>query len=1097
MEQLGAWILERHLASGGQGQVLAARHAATGRPAAIKRLRSLVEERHLLAFRREMRTIAALDHPRIVQILDVGDEGEPWIAMELATGTLRTVGDWTSVVRATAAVLEALAHAHGRGLLHLDVKPANVLLGCPEEVDEAGDDAPPGLRLSDFGLSHDLRATGPTRGRAVGTPGFMSPEQIRGERGRYGPETDLYAVGALVWELCAGRPPFVGATQDVLRAQLRGTLPPLVPRFAVPDLLAEWLGWCLAPSPSLRPQRAADLLLALRALGDETGAPVRVSRPSARDSGATTMDLDALEDATLREGEHGLRWPRATAPATWRRPEAWKRTRPLADGGLAMVGLRQPRLVGREAERDRLWEALRSVQVDREGVGGVRPRVVVLRGVPGAGASMLAGWLAERAHESGAAHVLRVHHAEPRGEDDGLEAAITRWGHLRGLEGGDLEDRLADVLRSLLVDPEPWVVRNLAAWLDGRSAIQPAALAVSLCGAWNERPLLLAVDDASCGPETLAFVEALLAQAELVPLRVMAVLVAGEGPSLGRVEALQARPDVDTITLGPLAPVDVELLLREWVGLAPALADRLTAESGGLPGDALALVAALRARGRLVPGPRGLELPPGADLVETDTGPLQTASEALGHDEDALRWLEAAAIAGDRVELAPEVLLELGLLRVDAGGEVVFASPDLRRALIRRATEGGRLAGWHLRAAEREDLPPERAGRHLLAGGRPDLAVDPLLTGAEVVLTRRALAEALELAELAGRALAEAGIPVADPRWSQQRVLRMTVTSMRGYSPALVALVEASLAEAEAHGWPTLRARALELRGWCRHIGGDDQAGIADAEEAERAWEALGDATSVARAQVNHALYELSSGRVERAVALALGAVATLEGSGQTEIAARVAAANALQRAGRWDEAGDQLDRARAIAEAGEERIGLARTSRQLAVLRCQQGRYAEALALAREATELARRDGTWMGMAHGHSLTSDALRGLGRLEEATVEALAALDLYVRLEAEPEVPTTNLAILHLLRGDDAAALERAEQVVARHSSLLRSLAGLVRVAALIGLGREEEARAAWPEVERTLLDVREVEADLTLLRAEVARRAPWISDSAG
>ncbi|MCA9492698.1 MAG: hypothetical protein KC621_22345, partial [Myxococcales bacterium] len=107
------------------------------------------------------------------------------------------------------------------------------------------------------------------------------------------------------------------------------------------------------------------------------------------------------------------------------------------------------------------------------------------------------------------------------------------------------------------------------------------------------------------------------------------------------------------------------------------------------------------------------------------------------------------------------------------------------------------------------------------------------------------------------------------------------------------------------------------------------------------------------------------------------------------------------------------------------------------------------------------------------------------------VEALASLDLYVRLGAEPDIPTTNLAILHLLRGDDAAALERAEQVAARHSTLLRALVGLVRVAALIGLGRDEEARAAWPAVAATVAEVEEVEADLTLLREEVARRAPW------
>ena len=259
--RLGAFDLVAPIGRGGHAAVWRAVHRSSGQRVAVKVLIDRPEG--AAALRAEVRAIASLDHPNIVQVVGMGEAGDgevaagaPWFAMELATGTLPSgVHDAEGLRDALERVLGALAHAHARGLLHLDVKPANVLVGCPSGADEVASGPLAGLRLSDFGVARRWR-TAPSGSGWQGTPAYMAPEQLRGEPRRFGPWTDVYALGHLAWQLATGQRALVGPTAEVVRLQLAGVWPPFVPRFTVPARLVDWVQWCLARRPEARPALA-------------------------------------------------------------------------------------------------------------------------------------------------------------------------------------------------------------------------------------------------------------------------------------------------------------------------------------------------------------------------------------------------------------------------------------------------------------------------------------------------------------------------------------------------------------------------------------------------------------------------------------------------------------------------------------------------------------------------------------------------------------------------------------------------------------------------------------------------------------------------
>src|SRR5262245_17318493 len=206
--QIPGYELEALIGRGGMGVVYRARHLRLGRTVALKVLltgaQALPSE--LARFRREAEVVAALRHPNIVQVYDVGDaDGIAWFTMEFVAGTTLADHVREHVAPRQAAMLlatlgRAIQHAHDEGIVHRDLKPSNVLI--------AEDGTP---KISDFGLARRIdRATALTMGEQVGTPNYMAPEQVSGRDREVGPPADIHALGAILYELLTGQPPFKG-----------------------------------------------------------------------------------------------------------------------------------------------------------------------------------------------------------------------------------------------------------------------------------------------------------------------------------------------------------------------------------------------------------------------------------------------------------------------------------------------------------------------------------------------------------------------------------------------------------------------------------------------------------------------------------------------------------------------------------------------------------------------------------------------------------------------------------------------------------------------------------------------------------------------
>jgi len=232
---LGDYELLEELARGGMGVVYRARQMNLNRMVAVKVLLAgqFASEPFTKRFRREAEAAASLNHPHIVSIYEVGEHaGQPYFSMELIEG--RSLAELvrdkplppSRAARLVKAIAEAVHFAHERGVLHRDLKPSNVLMD--------GLEVP---QLTDFGLAKWMEGVGDltVTGQLLGTPNFMAPEQADPKRGTTTAASDVYSLGAILYQLVTGRPPFVADTvTQTLR--LVAETEPLMPRLLNPGL---------------------------------------------------------------------------------------------------------------------------------------------------------------------------------------------------------------------------------------------------------------------------------------------------------------------------------------------------------------------------------------------------------------------------------------------------------------------------------------------------------------------------------------------------------------------------------------------------------------------------------------------------------------------------------------------------------------------------------------------------------------------------------------------------------------------------------------------------------------------------------------------
>ncbi len=373
-EALGPdYTLERELGGAGMSRVFVAIERALGRRVVVKVLPpDLAAGVNIERFRREIQLAAQLQHPHVVPLLTAGERDAllwftmPFIEGESLRATLerRTRLPAREVMRILHDVVDALAYAHSRGVVHRDIKPGNILMSGTHAV------------VTDFGVAKALSAAIPlvghtTSGMAIGTPAYMAPEQLAADPAA-DHRVDLYAVGLLAYELLTGASPFSGSSpQATLAAQL--TERPKAPHLTHPEVpasLSRIIMQCLEKDANRRPATATALLELLAAAQAELSSEVAAAglartRRGLLAASALFVAATAVFLVSRRGGDAAASFPRDSVPVA---AETVVVYRPIPMSGDAQPSVSMP-LVLSAAESTAIVQAYR----DRAGAGG-RPQ---------------------------------------------------------------------------------------------------------------------------------------------------------------------------------------------------------------------------------------------------------------------------------------------------------------------------------------------------------------------------------------------------------------------------------------------------------------------------------------------------------------------------------------------------------------------------------------------------------------------------------------------------------------------------------------------------------------------------------------------------
>ena len=1106
--------IERIIGEGGVGRVYRAEDLETRQIVAIKCLRPefAQDTRFKRRFLREARAVARLHHPNIIRMFTSGEnaDGLPYLTMELIDGVPlsehRDAGlHLDSLLSVVDQTLGALAYAHARGVIHRDVKPENILVTL-------GVGGGLLVKLLDFGFARveddeDIKLT-QAHGDTFGTPLYMSPEQVSGKKHQIGPETDVYAVGIILYEFITGRPPFTGA--HGMAVALKHVLEPVPPMVARPGLrmplgIEGVVNKSLEKDPRDRWRTAADLRRALTRFGIPQTSTGGDQGDLALDSTLASHPAFALPTAELPREVEAQGRPQLAALSLSGLGPLETDHRPDATEVPTRAIVVEAELVGRNADLTWLWDRAREVCDQGRG------QLALLAGAPGMGRRRVVGWLRDRVAEGGWMRVLGGPQVESGGEIRGL---------LHSLFDGPPIDRLVSeawFLRALSrwaaieggPAPEASALTSLAAaltrlWLpEDRSNERPLAapveigfenLTLALRLAARERPLLLVIESLDKMPTELAeFLASLLSS---LGRTTFSILVVGGFTTDDRGQARYASthalvetlssadaPDVRLHGLGPLSSESIRQLIRGLVGpsvIEGPVADAIARRARGNPFFARELGQYLTQAGELVDD--GL-----AWVVSRSASPQswpQTLAETLlkrsavtlrrhAGGELACTVLEHSSLLGetfdyevlitfmsrlghDRREL--EAAIELNLScdifvegRIDDEGDRLgLAHGVLHEALLAQLNRSPTLPQMH-EAAARARLTKRRSpdddqliGGHLELAGRLPEAATALSRAAAAERARGRLDVAVELLERADGLMTR----VVDPGVDRLR-----------------ATIWLDLGELELLRDKHAPARTLALRvySWARQ------------ESSQGLGQSLGPSLEGRAVLLVAELFQRGGQLNEAARAYAEARVVFEHVGDDTGIGRSLMGAAFVERSlGRLEAALTLYELARRSMERCSDTVGLARASRA-------EGEIAERkneIVAVRDKVEraMAAQASTDDGSGGQHRIwkMGESYRMLGELEIAAAHFEAARRQYEHDGDDGGLGRTYLSLARLHRERGLGALAEDHSVIAeRHLSSARE-----HVRRSGDLGQETALSAALAWVAAELGDERTMELEL-------------------
>jgi len=774
--------------------VYKAEDAVLDHPVAIKIVRAnlAIHARFRARFSREVALSAQVVHPRVIPVYDTGrlQDGRPFVTLAFAdagslSDLLITQPTLTEALRLIDQVLEALSTMHAMGLLHQDLKPANVLLHRQEHWDPYG---PIDAWVADLGVAGAVTDLALHQRGISGTPTWMAPEQRDGRYAELGPWTDLYAVGLMLFEILGGDRRTKAGKRKVLDSLSAG---PLGLAADVPAALELVVRNLLDPDPRQRYDRATDVQRAIRSAVQDKDLTLRAAPQAGGQVGQSFSEVILPEGMDAITASPPVDLPETTV--RWNRvaPEPMPAEPPpeIEDGsgpsGLAMFSLHEPRLDAREGIRWLLWQKAREVVQTGE------PRVVLLTGSAGTGKTRIAEGVARLLEASGHMEAVYLRYHLPAGPDDGYRGAVQEllapWNENRA----DLQQRLKRWLARDQQRPPDQVHTEasvLARWCGylekGETSVNAAVGLAYLyrhldARAWRGGAVMVLEDThlAQEDGDGLAICTALLdrsvGERPILAIATISAEAMHRDPALqARVASLESRGAM-RLSVPRMSDNEMREFLTDRMCLTPSLAASMAEHCAGTPGKALLLLRDWAIRGNLTHN-QGSQFALNPELEITDILPpdsdalyqsrIQGAVASTEDPSAAFEALAATALAGQEPplsvvhEINPEgldSLLATGIIR-QRGWRLVFEHARIQFSARQIALGRPDVADLHRRLGEAWEALGNRTGVdvdlpmgiHRLHAGSVNTALVPLLRAARRALDEGRSPLALDAARL-------------------------------------------------------------------------------------------------------------------------------------------------------------------------------------------------------------------------------------------------------------------------------------------------------------------------------------------------------------